>query len=51
MTQQGKHEKAFWEWIDQCPHGVYPHHDSTDDEGEHKIYVFGFAVRQEDEDE
>lgn len=40
-------EQAFWDWIDQCPEGVYVNHDFTDDEDEQKIHVFGFAVPKE----
>ena len=43
--------KEFWEWIDQCPDGVYVNHDSTDDEDEQNIYVFGFVVPKENEDD
>ena len=44
-------EEAFWEWIDQCPKGIYVNHDFTDDEDHQKIHVFGFAVPKETEDE
>ena len=43
--------QEFWAWIDQCPDGVYVNHDSTDDEDEKYIYVFGFAVPKEIADE
>lgn len=39
--------KEFWEWIDQCPDGVYINHDHTDDDDDQLIYVFGFAVPKE----
>ena len=40
--------KEFWAWINQCPDGVYVNHDSTDDEDEQHIYVFGFVVPKEE---
>lgn len=43
--------EKFWAWIDQCPDGVYVNHDFTDDEDDQKIYVFGFAVPKENDDE
>ena len=43
--------QEFWAWIDQCPDGVYVNHDSTDDEDEQNIYVFGFAVPKENDDD
>ena len=42
--------KEFWEWIDQCPKGVYVNHDFTDDDDDQLIYVFGFAVPKEEND-
>ena len=39
--------KQFWDWIDQCPDAVYVNHDSTDNEDDQKIYVFGFVVPEE----
>lgn len=42
--------EAFWQWIDECPKGVYVNHDFTDDEDNQKIHVFGFAVPKENED-
>lgn len=42
--------EAFWQWIDECPKGVYVNHDFTDDEDNQKIHVFGFAVPKEGED-
>ena len=44
-----KSEK-FWEWISECPDGVYAHHDFTDDEDKQKVHVFGFAVPKETDD-
>lgn len=43
-------DEEFWNWIMQCPHGVFENHESTDDEGDHTIYVFGFAVPKEKDD-
>ena len=37
-------DQRFWDWVDDCPEGIYVNHDSTDDEDNQKIYVFGFAV-------
>jgi hypothetical protein len=37
-------DQRFWDWVDDCPTGVYVNHDFTDDEDNQKIYVFGFAV-------
>ena len=46
MTKQ----EEFWNWIDTCPDHVFVNHDSTDDEDDTVIYVFGFAVKRESED-
>ena len=47
MTSKEKNqtiEQSFWDWIEQCPKGVYVNHDFTDSEDHQKIHVFGFAV-------
>ena len=49
--QEPTKAEAFWQWIDECPKGVYVNHDFTDDEDNQKIHVFGFAVPKEGEDE
>ena len=52
MTSKDKNqtaEKAFWDWIGQCPKGIYVNHDFTDSEDHQKIHVFGFAVPVEDQ--
>jgi hypothetical protein len=43
--------QEFWAWINQCPDGVYAYRDSTDDEDEQKIHVFGFVVPKEEDDD
>jgi hypothetical protein len=43
--------QEIWAWINQCPNGVYAHHDFTDDEDTQKIHVFEFAVPKENDND
>ena len=40
----GTPSQQFWDWIAECPKGIYVNHDWTDTEDHQKIHVFGFAV-------
>lgn len=54
MSKLGKHEKAFWEWIDQCPEGIHVDHDFimvSDLTPHQKIKYFHFTIPMEKEDE
>ena len=44
-------KEEFLDWIDQCPDGIYVHHEDTNDEDDNLIYVYGFSVPKEQDDE
>jgi len=44
-------KEEFLDWIDQCPDNVYVYHEDTNDDDDNLIYVYGFSVPKEQDDE